>query len=648
MNNTVLYLFDAAPTGKHTLFKLLDQDGKVYVVSTSLLYRGYLMPRIDPDVLAENVELINGVENVWVENWYKPPYYASETEVIVYETLDPRIIDIVNNWVIRKAIAVPVNTYPEPLIEALWRNKIPVLTPLKKRGEGYVALENPFDPEYSEPPIKYLILRLFRDGYRLYSETIDPEKAVIENSEGIVYEGDLDGAVEVVREYKPLILYTSIVEKIYVEQRYSWIRKYYDVWIDDVETLVDHTGIVYWSRLAYTPPRMLNYATIGRILTTIEALEARKHKYLIINGFGRRESWRSLRSLLETDRGGLVYSPRPGLYWGVCQIDYNSLYPSIIAKYNISGETIDNPYCRKKHVVKNLPHIICLDRRGLVSIVLNKLVKLREKAKMLVAQTNNEIYSLRSKALKWILVSGFGYLGFKNSLFGSIMAHETVTWYARRILREAHRLLENRGYKVIHIIIDSLFVQGGDCEKALRIVEETGMPAKIEAEYTWLYIPKTKNTGLGASNRYYGRLVSGEMKIKGVMCVRKNTPIFIRETQLEAINKLGEAKKPEEFKEKLREAHKIFQSAEQKLINREVESWKLGIIVNTRKRSKNKTPWLKALSMIRKYTGPIVYIVSPSGEPEPFIDVDQKYSVEYYVKLLHSAWKEMPGLNTIY
>lgn len=605
------------------------------------------MPRIDPDVLLENVELINGVEKVWVENWYKPPYFSSETEVVVYETRDPRIISTVNNWAIRKAIGVPVNTFPEPLIEALWRNKIPVLTPLKKYGDRIVALENPFDPEYSEPPIKYLILRLFRGGYRLYSEAIDPEKVVVEDNEGIVYEGGLDGAVETIREHKPLILYTSIVEKIYVEQRYSWIKKYYDVWIDDAETLVDHTGIVYWSRLSYTPPRMLNYATIGRILTTIEALEARKHKYLIINGFGRRESWRSLRSLLETDRGGLVYSPKPGLYWDICQIDYNSLYPSIIAKYNISGETIDNPYCRNKYVVKNSPHIICMDRRGLVSIVLDKLVRLREKTKMLRAQTNNEVYSLRSKALKWMLVSGFGYLGFKNSLFGSIMAHETVTWYARRILREAQWLLEKRGYKVVHVIIDSLFVQGGDCEKALRIVEETGMPAKIEAEYTWLYIPETKNTGLGAANKYYGRLASGEMKIKGVMCVRKNTPIFIRETQLEAINKLGEAGKPEELKEKLREAHTVFQLAEQKLINREVESWKLGIIVNARKKPKHKTPWLKASSMIRKYTGPIVYIISPSGEPEPLIDTDQKYSAEYYVKLLHSAWEEIPSIDII-
>lgn len=647
MSNTVLYLFDAAPIGSRTLFKLIDRSGGVHVASAKILYRGYLIPRVDPDVLVKNVELIDGVENVWVENWYKPPYYASETEVVVYETYNPRIINTVNNWAVRKAVGAPVNTYPDPLIEALWRKKIPVLTPLKTSRNGFAPLENPFDPEYSEPPVRYLVLHLLKGKYRLYAETVDPDKAVVKSNEGIVYEGELEGAVEAVREYKPLILYTSLAEKIYVEQRYPWIRKYYDVWIDDAETPVDHVGIVYWSRLTHAPPRMLNYATIGKVLTTIEALEARKHKYLVINGFGRREPWRSLRSLLEADRGGLIYSPRPGLYWNVCQIDYNSLYPSIIARYNISGETVDNPYCRNKHVVKDAPHIICADRKGLVSAVLERLVELREKAKKLAALMNNEVYSLRSRALKWILVSGFGYLGFRNSLFGSIMAHETVTWHARRILGKAHKLLENKGYKVIHAIIDSLFVQGGDCEKALRTVEETGMPAKIEAEYTWLYIPKTRSAGLGAVNKYYGRLVNGEMKIKGIMCARRSTPLFIKETQLEAINKLGEAESPEEFAEKLREAHMIFQLAEQELSMGKVESWKLGITVKTRTAPKRRTPWFKASLMIKKYAGPIVYIISPSGEPEPLISGEQEYSVEYYKKLLYSAWRELPSLNAV-
>ena len=38
-----------------------------------------------------------------------------------------------------------------------------------------------------------------------------------------------------------------------------------------------------------------------------------------------------------------MFQPEPGVYEKVHQIDFTSLYPSIIVKYNLSPETIEHP-----------------------------------------------------------------------------------------------------------------------------------------------------------------------------------------------------------------------------------------------------------------------------------------------------------------
>ncbi|MEM1644787.1 MAG: DNA polymerase domain-containing protein [Ignisphaera sp.] len=51
-----------------------------------------------------------------------------------------------------------------------------------------------------------------------------------------------------------------------------------------------------------------------------------------------------VKRLIVYNCGGVMHKPRPGLYWDVYQIDFNSLYPNIIVRYNVSGETIDKTF----------------------------------------------------------------------------------------------------------------------------------------------------------------------------------------------------------------------------------------------------------------------------------------------------------------
>ncbi|RLF07462.1 MAG: hypothetical protein DRJ69_07110 [Thermoprotei archaeon] len=50
--------------------------------------------------------------------------------------------------------------------------------------------------------------------------------------------------------------------------------------------------------------------------------------------------------LNKADRGGLILEARPGVYWNVGELDFKSLYPMLMLRYNISGGIVNCECCR--------------------------------------------------------------------------------------------------------------------------------------------------------------------------------------------------------------------------------------------------------------------------------------------------------------
>lgn len=638
-----VYLLDATLIDNGVKLVFINSDGEILEIVDEIPLYGYIMPRddVNPYTLARDLENYGGVMESYVEEWFLPPYYDSKKPVVVFKTRNPVILENMVRETMVKNIGLRVNEYPPPLIEALWRISLQPLTRYRVVGGEYVVGEDPVNPLYEEPPVKYVELKLFKNNVRALSSSIFPDHASINVNGSVEYSGSVDKVVEQLAELDYHILYTSFIERNYLTTIYPEVfsgKKF--IWINDTLTPVSHSGVVYWSRLSYTPLRMMNSVTIGRVLTTLEALEARVRRYMLIKGFGRREVWRKLRELGETDRGGAVFAPRPGLYWGVCQIDFSSLYPSIIVRYNISGETVNKPYCVESVKPPGSRHGVCMDSPGIVPSVLEKLIGFRELLRDAYRKTGLEVYRVREKALKWILVAGFGYLGYRNSFFGSINAHEVVTSVARYLAYETARILGENGYRVIHFLVDSVFVETRDCSRVLDLIMGTGFKAKVEAEYVWLYIPRTLNR-YGASNRYIGKLVDGELKIKGVYMVRRNTPQYIREVQEKALRILGEADNPIEMSKAIKIVDDLFRSAEADLVNNNVDPWKLVMTVESRAPEK--------LGIVGDHYGHntiVQHIVAPGGRRVQPWDA-LTYDHEYYVELLWKARRELPCIDDV-
>ncbi len=75
------------------------------------------------------------------------------------------------------------------------------------------------------------------------------------------------------------------------------------------------------------------------------------------------EDSRTALSLFYGDQGGMVYQPTIGLHRDVGEVDFISMYPSVMVHFNISPETIGQAYPRV-HLGPAVEYVYRSDRKG--------------------------------------------------------------------------------------------------------------------------------------------------------------------------------------------------------------------------------------------------------------------------------------------
>jgi len=102
-------------------------------------------------------------------------------------------------------------------------------------------------------------------------------------------------------------------------------------------------------------------------------------------------------------------------------------------------------------------------------------------------------------------------------------------------------MAENMGFEVLHGIVDCLWVIGEPISVFKEAVEkETGILTEVDS-YDWITFLPMRN-GTRAYNRYFGRLNTGEMKIRGVAARKGETPQYVNAIQKEVFEVLAEAR----------------------------------------------------------------------------------------------------------
>ena len=319
-------------------------------------------------------------------------------------------------------------------------------------------------------------------------------------------------------------------------------------------------GLFESARLTKIPLQRLARTSPGTGISSMQLDKAIQDGVLIPWRKRMPEDFKTGLELLTSDKGGLVYLPKPGVYDNAVEIDFASMYPTIMVNHNISPETI-NCACCEGEAVPEIGYHACRRRRGLVPRVLEPILKKRRIYKELSNRAEDvelkEIYKRRQSVLKWMLVTCFGYLGYKNARFGRIEAHEAVTALGREKLLRAKEIAERRGFELVHAIVDALWLRKPDLtesdlqELLHEISDAAGIQISLEGSYRWIaFVPSRTAPGVAVANRYFGLFDTGEMKMRGLEVRRSDTPPIVKKMQNEMLQILSSASNAEEFKQK--------------------------------------------------------------------------------------------------
>ncbi len=310
-------------------------------------------------------------------------------------------------------------------------------------------------------------------------------------------------------------------------------------------------GIIEVTRLSGLPLQDVARKSPGAGITAMQMLIALEDDVLVPYEKAQVEDFKTPQELVRADRGGLVGQPVTGLHGQVAGIDFFSMYAQAMAHFNISPEKIAWRSGPGRTQVPGLGVYVDRRRPGLVPRTVGPILDKRWAIKEQLAKLDRrdcryEPLKSYATALKWLLLVGFGYMGYKRFRWGRVEAHEAVTAFGRQVLLQAKEMAEALGYDVLYFNVDGLYVQkaGGaalEQEELARLLDRirrrTGLRIALDQVFEWIaFLPSRLDARVPVANRYFGvsRGPHGEavLKIRGLAQRRHDTPEWVSEAQL--------------------------------------------------------------------------------------------------------------------
>ncbi len=280
------------------------------------------------------------------------------------------------------------------------------------------------------------------------------------------------------------------------------------------------------SNITGLPLDQVGAASVGFRLEWYLMREAYKYNELVPNRIERA---------YETYRGAVVLKPVKGIHENIAVLDFSSMYPNIMIKYNVGPDTIvRGEKCdpEKHYIAPEVGHCFRKEPPGFFKRVLKTLLEVRKKIKAEMKKyppTSYEyrILNERQKAVKVLANATYGYMGWIGARWYCRECAEAVTAWGRQTIRSAINMAEKLGLKVIYGDTDSLFVTY-DEEKIKKLIEyiekELGFEIKIDKIYKRVFFTEAKK-------RYVGLLEDGRIDIVGFEAVRGDWAEIAKEVQ---------------------------------------------------------------------------------------------------------------------
>jgi len=254
-----------------------------------------------------------------------------------------------------------------------------------------------------------------------------------------------------------------------------------------------------------------------------------------------------------TYAGGFVKEPIAGLHENVAVLDFRSLYPSIIATFNISPETLNCSCCENKtnYKVPETNYWFCQEKKGFVSQVIKELIEkralLKEKLKTIDRESlEARFLDNRQLSLKIVANATYGMFAFAGAKWYCRECAESCTAFGRHFIKQIIKEAENKGFTVVYADTDSCFIKEpesrGDLfqetEEFLNYVNKK-LPGILELELQGIYkrgifIPR--GTAPGTAKKRYALIDENDnLVIRGLETVRRDWCNLAKEVQRQVL-----------------------------------------------------------------------------------------------------------------
>jgi DNA polymerase, archaea type len=232
-------------------------------------------------------------------------------------------------------------------------------------------------------------------------------------------------------------------------------------------------------------------------------------------------------------KGAIVLEPKVGLHDNVASVDFSSMYPSLMIKYNISPDTLVNG--KENDDVFEVPEVKHRFRKspsGFYRIVLSKLIEARKATKAELKRTTSAdqrypLLKAREKAVKVMTNAVYGYAGWAGARWYSKEVAESAAALGRETINRAISLAKSLGLTVFYGDTDSLFVNYD--EKLVQkfqdeIDRQLGLEINLSEVYRRILFTEAKK-------KYAGLRPDGQIDIVGLEAVRGDWSNLARDVQ---------------------------------------------------------------------------------------------------------------------
>lgn len=369
--------------------------------------------------------------------------------------------------------------------------------------------------------------------------------------------------------------------------------------------------IILLSRIAKLPPEDLTRSQVSAWIRNMLYFEHRRRNWLIPNkeDIIASRGGAYTRAVIKGKKyaGAVVLDPPAGVFFNIYVLDFASLYPSVISRWNLSYETVN---CQDRESaerpIAELPHWICRGRRGITSLLVGILRDLRvhvykKLAKSAPTPQERTLYDVVQSAMKVFINASYGVFGAETFPLYCPPVAELTTALARYIMTSTVLKSIEIGMEPIYGDTDSLFLWGTSDDRIKALMDyaaSLGIDIDLDKVYRFVLFS-------GRKKNYLGVTADGLVIIKGLVGKKRNAPIFVKELVDDIVKELKSVQTLDDVFKVRDEVAALVKDYEARLKERRITLEKIAIKTSLNKDldkyTKNKPQHVKAAELLAKY-----------------------------------------------